>query len=353
VLRGFAGGVRPEIAALADKARQIGVNIPVSSMSSNPFMRIVADAGKTLPFSGADASALANQRALQGALAKEMGSTADTFGNAEMSAARDTIKQGYEDALAKVPPIPGGTPLATDLADVGTRATRFLDPNQAGHVGRAIREVGDLFARGPITPEAYRAFTSSTGALKQIQNAAPSEAQPYLSDIGDALKARLYAVAPPGVADDLRNLDYQYRVMHTVKPLAALSTTGDISPGSIQGQVIRQSNKYDSNNYTKAFTGGGTVGTIGDIGKQFMGSIPQSGTAPRQQVYEFAKSPTATAIASIPSLAGNRWLQAWLRSPTVSGRIIDTSLGGATPNIGRAIPYGLLGPIDYESNRAP
>jgi hypothetical protein len=270
-----------------------------------------------------------------------------------MRVTRDQIRTGYNAALAQVPPIPGGTPLATDLSNIGADATRFLDPDTVGHVGRAIQEAAGAWQRGPITADAYRALTASDGPLARIADAAPGAAQPYISQVRDAVRARMLSAAPPGVADDLRALDQQYRAMKTIQPLAEKSTTGDISPAGILERMRAQSSKYDSSNQGLAYTGGGTLGDVGRIGKQFFGHIPESGTAPRQQTYEFAKNPIATTLAAIPSLAGNRWLQSWLRSPTVSGRVIDTSLGGATPNIGRAIPYGLLGPIDYESNRAP
>jgi len=347
VLRGYAGGLRPEVAALADKARQQGINVPMSRMSTNPFMRQVAGVGETLPFSGADAMALRNQRQFQAALQRQAGGTGDTFGPAGMQAVLKPIQDGYQAALAKVPPIAGGKPLADDLANIGTDATQFLDPGQQWHVGQAIRQTGDLFAGGPITPQAYRAFTGSDGALKKLENAAPGAAQPYMAKIRDAIKDRLYDAAPPGVADDLKTLDQQYRAMKTFQPLVAKSTLGDISPPGLMQQVVNQSNKYDSSNTGIAYTGGGEMGDLARIGKQFFGHIPDSGTPGRTQAYDFAGHPIATTLAAIPSLLGNRPLQSWLHSPTVSGRIIDTSLGGATPDIGRAIPYGLLGPLDY------
>jgi hypothetical protein len=133
--------------------------------------------------------------------------------------------------------------------------------------------------------------------------------------------------------------------MKTVQPLAAKSTTGDISLGGLQQQVINQSNKYDSSTGGVAYNPT-TMKTLGDIGKQFFGAMPESGTAPRAAALSIAEHPLSGLGLAIPGLANNV-LQRYLRSPTVSGRIIDTSLGGATPNIGRAIPYGLLGPIDY------
>jgi hypothetical protein len=353
VLRGYAGGVRPEIAALADKARQLyGVNVPVTSMSGNPYLRIMTDQAAKLPFSGADASALASQRQLQGAIAQQMGSTADTFGPAVMKETADRLSQGYQDALAKVPSVVGGQPLTNDLANIGTDATKYLVGDAATHVGNAIREVSGAFSGGQITPQAYRSLTASDGPLAKISNAAPSAAQDYLGRIRDALKDRLIASSSPDVADELNNLDRQWRAMKTIQPLAAKSTLGDISPGGLQQQVINQSNRFDGSVSGKAYTGGGPLGDLGDIGKQFFGSIPDSGTAARTQLLGFTSDPYKAAALAIPG-ALTRPLQSLLRSPTVAGRVIDTSLGRPTPDIGRAIQYGLLGPVDYSRDRAP
>lgn len=341
MLRGYVGGVRPEIADLADKARQLGITVPAPSMIDNPTLRMMNDQVAKWPFSGADASALASQRQFQGAVAQQMGSNANTFGPATMKAAADNLSQGYTDALAKVPSVVGGKPLLQDLADIGTDASKYTVGDATTQVGRAIREVTNAFSGGDVTPEAYRALTASDGPLAQISNAAPSAAQDYLGRIRDALKDRLIASSPPGVADDLNKLDAQWRAMKTIQPLAAKSTLGDISPGGLQQQVINQSNRFDGSVSGKAYTGGGTLGDLGDIGKQFFGAIPDSGTAARLQ----AMNPVQAATMAIPGVV-SRPFQSWLRGPTVSGRVIDTSLGRPTPDIGRAIPYGLLGAID-------
>ena len=127
--RGYAGfDVRPEVADLADTARGYGVTPPVTSLTTNPFLRQVFDALQKLPFSGADAGALAKQRQFQGAVARTMGSGADMMAPAEMGATARRLSSGYNNLYANAPPITsgalpgGGTALANDLANVGTDA---------------------------------------------------------------------------------------------------------------------------------------------------------------------------------------------------------------------------------------
>ena len=89
------------------------------------------------------------------------------------------------------------------------------------------------------------------------------------------------------------------------------------------------------------------MGDIARGGKAFFGHIPESGTAPRLQAYDFARNPQAL-LGLIPGIALGRPIQRYVRGPGFSGRMIDTSLGGPTPDVGRYIPYGVLGPIDSQ-----
>jgi hypothetical protein len=342
-LRGFYGGIRPEIATLADKARQLGMTIPVNAMTPNQQARMFTNALRTLPGTGEDAAALARQRQFQGALMKEGGSAADTMGVAEMKAMRDNISAGYDTALGRVTAIPHSPQLVNDLSNVGVDATRVLDPNAASYVGKAIREIHDAFGGGPITGTAYKSLTASDGILAKISAAAPEAAGPYLAQINQALKQQLTRSAPPGTAADLLRLDKEWRAMHTIRPLAEKSGTGDIQPAALLQSTINQAKKFDGPASGVAFSDD-ALPELGRIGKQFFGHIPESGTAPRTQAYEFAHHPFRFTAGILPGLAVGRPLRAWADSSTVSGRVIDTSLGGPRPDPNRAVPvFNLLG----------
>ena len=130
--------------------------------------------------------------------------------------------------------------------------------------------------------------------------------------------------------------------MKTVEPLAAKSAFGDIPLGSLKQQTINQSRRFDGSTSGIAYTGGGPLGELGKAGQQFFGYLPDSGTAARIQGFGGAGGAVPTAILG----AFNRPLQAYLRSQGLANNLIHSSLGGAVPSTSRAIPYGLLGPID-------
>jgi hypothetical protein len=352
VLRGFYGGIRPEIAALADRAMQRGINIPVSGMMTNPQLKMFVDALRRLPGTGEDAAALARQRQFQGALNREAGSTATTMGNAEMTAMRNRISNGYDAALNQVTAIPHGPQLINDLSNVGANATaRLRNTETLGYVGDAIREVNNQFGlaarHGGFTGANYKSLTGSKGPLAEIERLAGDDAAPYLQQIRDALRQQLTRSAPPGTAADLLRLDREWRAMHTIRPLAEKSTVGDIQPSALLQSTINQSRKFDGPVSGVAFNNE-PLTELGRIGKQFFGHIPESGTAPRTQAYSFAQHPLATTAGFIPGMVFGRPLRAWLDNPTVARRVIDTSLGAPVPDISRAVPVTSLLGLDAQ-----
>ena len=214
----------------------------------------------------------------------------------------------------------------------------------------AITNVANAFSGGSLDPQADQALMGANdGTLARIENVAPSAAQEYpLAQIRQAVQDRFSASAGPDAAATLKNLDSQWRAMKTVQPLAAKSTMGDIGPGGLMQPTVTTSNRFDGSTGGIAYTGGGPMGDLARVGKQFFGSIPDSGTAGRLQAYDLAKNPISTGIMAIPGMTVGRVAQIWANSPRIAGRMIDTSLGGPRPDIGRAIPYGLLGPIDSQ-----
>jgi len=347
-LRGFYGGIRPEIAALADKAWQRGIQIPINSMTPSRQVKMFTNALRTLPGTGEDAAALARQRQFQGAMMREGGSTANTVGEAEMKAMRDNISAGYDTALGRVTAIPHSPQLINDLSNVGADATaKIRNAETLGYVGDAIREVNNQFGtaarHGGFTGANYKDLTSSKGPLAEIERLAGDDAAPYLQRIRDALRQQLLQSSPPGAAADLIRLDKEWRAMHTIRPLAEGQTVGDIQPSALLQSARNQAKKFDGPVSGVAFNND-PMTELGRIGKQFFGHIGDSGTAPRTQAYDFARHPIAFTTGILPGLAVGRPLRAWADSPPVSRRVIDTSLGGPRPDPGRAVPvFNLLG----------
>jgi hypothetical protein len=351
-LLGKTGGVRPDVAQLAQTATNPPYSVPlnVAELSSNPTMRIAGSQAARLPYSGAGAFDLSSQRAVQGNLIREMGETGTQFTPKLMSGAADRIGTGIDDiakrtTVSAVPAAPGAPSLYDDIVSIGQDMPRYGFTNtnpETAKVKGAIQEVlSNIDPNGNMPGTAYRSLTETKSPLAMLSNAPDGTTAWFGDRLQRAVQQAFQRSAAPGDADALRQLLYQYRVMKTVQPLAAESTTGDISMSKLMPQIARQSDRYDPANAGVAYTGGGALGDIGRIAKQFLSAQPESSTAARTAVM----NPWQVVLNS-PWLAANAGLQRYLRSPSVTRNLIESSLPGASlPNAGRAIPYATPGVV--------
>jgi hypothetical protein len=358
-LLGKTGGVQSNIAELAKTATSPPYNVPlnIASLSSNPTIRIAGGQASRLPWAGGPAFDLSSQRAVQRNLISEMGETGDRFipsPNGVMATAADRIGTGIDDIASRTtvsahPASPGGPSLYGDIANIVQDMPRygFTSTNpETAKVGAAVREVmSNLNSQGNMPGTAFRSLTESKSPLDMLADSPDGTTAWFGSRLNRAVQQAFQRSAAPGDADDLSRLLYQYRVMKTLQPLAAESTAGDISMAKVLPQIVRQSDRYDPANSGIAYTGGGALGDIGRTARQFLSAQPESGTAPRTAVMN-----PWQMIVNSPFLGVNAGVQRYLRSPYVTGNLINSSLPGATlPNSGRAIPYampavtGLLG----------
>jgi hypothetical protein len=346
-LTGVAGGIDPAVARLAQTAQdQFGLTIPITKMSTNPTMRILSDQFSKLPFSGAFSADQALRRQAQGVLAGEMGETANNIGPEVMGAARDRISKGFTDWTNSVPQISAGpfdangnSTLAKDLSDIGTQAVQIpLPKDSLDIVGQQIRNIGDAFAapgtpKGQISPEGFLALTAQDGPLQRAYNAAPSAAKPYIAGMQDALHDRLAASLPPDQQAALQQLRYQWRVMKTLE--GAQTPAGDMSFDRFGSAVANASKQYDpmAQQYAYNADPNNTLNMMGRIGRQFLGGLPDSGTAARATA-----SSIPALISGLATSIGTAPLTALMRSPWVSRNAIAASLGQPLGLLGSAVP---------------
>jgi len=357
-LAGRTGGVRPDIAQLAQTATSPPYSVPlnVAKLSTNPTMRIAGSQAANLPWAGGPAAELGGQRAIQRGLIGDMGETGEQFTLGQggtMQTAAQRIGGGLDTIANRTtidarPAAPGAPSLYDDLSNIAQQMPRYgltdKDPRTPA-IKAAFQDIlSNIGPNGKMSGTAYRSLTSSDSPVDTLASSDGVQAF-FGGQIERALTRAFQRSAAPGDAADLSNLLRQYRTMKTVQPLVAESTTGDISMAKLLPRIIQQSNRYDGPNSGIAYTGGGTLGDLGRIAKQFYGSQPESGTAARSAVMT-----PWSMVANSPFLGANAALQNYLRSQYVTKNLIQSSLPGAVlPNSGRVIPYampatvGLLG----------
>jgi hypothetical protein len=291
-----SSGVQRETADLARLAQtRYKIPIRVDQISENPMVRFGGSAAQRAPFTGLGAHVAQQQGAFNRAVANTFGETADKVTPDVMARARDRIGNVFDTTLPRLEAHlnPNFTQRLQGIAD----ATDYL-PQEDGRI--VMRHVNDILRQftgvGPqpaaasrptgaarVTGAQIQALITKNSPLDRAINGGSSNVQYYAGQLKDAL---LDAVGqtPTGRAktaaayverlDQFRQARLHYKNMKTVEDLAEKSTTGDMSPALLMGQVR-------SSFGNMAYGGGGDLANLARIGQRFLKEPPSSGTAER------------------------------------------------------------------------
>jgi hypothetical protein len=346
-VRALAGHVAnmttDDLAAWAQKAKQLyGIDIDPSKLTTNPTFKIIADQSGKLPGSGVDE--IAQRRQWQGALAQVFGENTDNGITYDVMGRAAQRIGGGMDAIANRTTIQGGAPLLADLTSIATDMPKWgLTDNYPGisKLKAQFQNVLGAFSvgNGQITGKAYQALTQTGSPLEGlIQDTDPTLAG-FGMRIKDALDNAFQRSATPADQAALTGLRQQYRALKTVQPLVEQrGAMGDVNPNALLQRVIAQSHRFDSSTGGLAYTGGGKLGDLANIGQLFFSQSPESGTGARNLVLAGVLGGGIGQVLSHPSiLAGtaatllaNRAFQAGIRSPAVGRAMIEGTLNPAS-----------------------
>jgi hypothetical protein len=314
-------------------------NIPITAadMSGNQFYRTMADQASKLPFSGASVADAAKRAAWQGAIANEMGeSGATAFTDDVMLRAKTRIGATFDaiNSRTTIGQQETGN-LVHNLGQIEADAVRDVPDSQLKQVKSRIDDVLEMASKGngTISGDAYKSLTNEGSALARLTKNADPEVRNAAEKITKALDDAFAASATPEDRAAFVQGKYQWRVMKTVQDLAAGSRDGNITPEGFKQAVKNASRRFDSPTGGIAYTGGGNIGELANIGK-LMRAAPDSGTAARAVVNALALGGTAGApfvspplAAAVPGiLAANRIGGAYLRSGAAANRVIEGAL---------------------------
>ena len=96
----------------------------------------------------------------------------------------------------------------------------------------------------------------------------------------DALHDAMGRSLPPQQQAALTQARYQYRLMKTVEPLVNQDRTGNIDAGAFAGRVADQSDLLDTGGRRAAYSGGGTIGALGDAARLIAKGAPPKNLNP-------------------------------------------------------------------------
>lgn len=222
--RAIRGGeVSPEVAALAQKAEGLGIQIPGDRVVNSKPLNALAASLEYMPLSGRTATLEKMQGQLNRAVSKTFGQDSDNVTMAlrkaqgDLGAKFDTVLQSNR---VKVDPT-----FAQELADQGARATSELETGQAAIIQKQIEEILGKAQNGEIDGQAAYNIKKTLDRIGQRNS---PEAY-YASDLRKSLMGALNRSLAPADAAEFAKVRQQYGTMLDLKKMAQNGADGDIS----------------------------------------------------------------------------------------------------------------------------
>lgn len=220
-LRG--GEVKPAVSALAQKAQDLGINIPGDRIVNSKPLNALAASLEYMPLSGRSATLSNMQNQLNRAVSRTVGQDSPDV-NMALRDARQDLGSKFETMLqsnkVKVDP-----QFAQELADQGLRAASELETGQANIIQKQIEEILGKANNGEIDGQAAYNIKKT---LDRIGGHNTPQAY-YASDLKKSLMSALNRSMKPEDAADFANVRRQYGTMLDLEKLAQNGADGDIS----------------------------------------------------------------------------------------------------------------------------
>lgn len=220
-LRG--GEVSPEVAALAQKAEGLGIQVPGDRVVNSKPLNALAASLEYMPLSGRTATLEKMQSQLNRAVSKTFGQDSDNVTMAlrkaqgDLGAKFDTVLQSNK---VKVDP-----QFTQELVDQGLRASSELETGQASIIQKQIEEILGKAQNGEIDGQAAYNIKKTLDRIGQRNS---PEAY-YASDLRKSLMGALNRSLSPTDAADFAKVRQQYGTMLDLKKMAQNGADGDIS----------------------------------------------------------------------------------------------------------------------------
>lgn len=315
------GGVTPEVAALAKRAQELGINIPADRLVNSRPMNAAAGSLNYLPFSGRAATEDAMNSQLNRALSKTFGQDSSNVTQA-LRKAESALGSKFDDVL-KNNTVRVDPQFMQDLAESANRASRELGTDGASIIGKQVDDILMKAGSGEIDGQAAYNIKRT---LDRIGQRNTPEAF-YANDMKKALMGALNRSIGPEKAAAFAETRQQYGSMLDLQRLAKNGAEGEVS-------VARLANMRDINNPK--------MQELADIAAQFV--KPREGAhGAAQRVYGagglltggfFAGGPVGSAIAAAGGMAAGRAGNGLLNSQMARNYLLNGAMAGEPEALG-------------------
>lgn len=273
------GGVAPEVAQLANRAKELGINIPADRLVNSRPMNALAAGLNYVPMSGRAATEDAMGTQLNRALSKTFGQDSPNI-NQALNKAGDALGGKFDDFL-RSNTVKVDAQFMNDLAEASNQASRELGSDGAKIIGNQIDEILAKGANGEIDGQAAYNIKKT---LDRIGKRNSPEAH-YAIDLKQKLMDVLNRSVGEEKASAFATVRKQYGNMLSLEKLAKNGAEGDIS-------VARLANMRNINNPD--------MQELADIAAQFV--------KPRESAHGGAQRALVGALGfgagGLPALAG-------------------------------------------------
>jgi hypothetical protein len=251
------------------------------------------------------------------AVLRRIGETADRADPHVLVRARDRIGQQFDDLAARnvadIDPVsPIGSQYFRDLQTAETDYRYlFLNPPTKPIVDHILENARDPLRGQTMSGAQYTALRSQLARIRR------GSKDPYLNEFIEAVRdamdtamedtIALHNPIDAGAFAEVRN---QYRNLLAIEQMVTgVETRGLVTPAKLKQAAVKQ----DRRTYAQ---GRGDFGQLGHAASEMMGSLPQSGTAPRQQYTSGLTNTSGLTKLATTGIAGRAIMspfgQAWL-----------------------------------------
>lgn len=299
------GGVSPEVAALAKRAADLGIDVPADRLVNSKPLNALAATLNYVPFSGRAATEARMGEQLNTALSRTFGQDSSNVTQALRKASGDL---GSEfDKVLQANSVKLTPAFKTALANAESQAVNELGPDSAGIILKQIANIQTMGANGAIDGQAAYNIKKT---LDRIGNRNSPEAF-YARDLKKSLMDALNDSLGAKQAAEFANVRKQYGNMLSLENLAQNGADGGVSIGRLANMKNIRNNDLQE---------------LADISSQFLKSRENPhGAAQRTMMGLFAAG--TGGLAGLPYVAGGalvgRGANSALNSNAVRGLLTD------------------------------
>jgi hypothetical protein len=226
--RGIAGQpMAPEVKALADRAKQLGIEIPADRLVNSKPLNALASSLEYVPMSGRTGTINKMEDQMNRAVSRTFGQNSENVTMA-LRKAGDDLGAKFDTVLSSNK-VKLDQPFLNDLADAANMATKELPPDAARVIHNQVDDIMKMAQNGEIEGQAAYNIKKT---LDRIGRRNSPEGF-YALDLKGKLMEALNRSLGPAEADAFKVVRQQYGNMLALEKLAANGAEGGVSAAKL------------------------------------------------------------------------------------------------------------------------